>query len=89
MTYLQTNHGIKISYVPRGLNGDLSRTVFEVAHDRSDATLFWHLDERFVGKTQQFHSLELNPGEGAHQLVIVDDEGYRLEKRFEIIGKEE
>lgn len=76
-------------YVPRGLNGDLSRTVFEVAHDRSDATLFWHLDERFVGKTQQFHSLELNPGEGAHQLVIVDDEGYRLEKRFEIIGKEE
>lgn len=76
-------------YVPRDLNGDLSRTVFEVAHDRSDATLFWHLDERFVGETQQFHSLELNPTQGPHQLVIVDDQGYRLEKRFEIIGREE
>lgn len=74
-------------YVPRDLNGDLSRTVFEVAHDRSNATLFWHLDEHFVGETQQFHSLELNPTEGQHRLVVVDDQGYRLEKYFEVMGK--
>lgn len=75
-------------YVPKDLNGNLSRTVFEVAHDRSSATLYWHLNEHFVGETQQFHSLELNPGEGTHLLVIIDDQGYRIEKSIEIIGKE-
>jgi len=75
-------------YVPKDLDGHLSRTVFEVAHDRSSARLFWHLDEHFVGETQQFHSLELKPGEGPHHLVVVDDQGYRLEKRFTVIGRE-
>lgn len=75
-------------YVPLDLNGELSRTVFEVAHDRDNATLYWSLDERYIGETQQFHSMELNPTEGKHSLVIVDDQGNRLEKHFEIIGKE-
>ena len=75
-------------YVPLDLDGELSRTVFEVAHDRDDATLYWHLDDYYLGRTQQFHTLELNPGEGKHLLVIVDELGNRLEKRFEIIGRE-
>lgn len=83
---LITPRANKRIYLPRSLNGALSRLVVEVAHDRSEARLFWHLDERFVGETKQFHSLEFQPAPGPHHLVVLDDQGYRLDWSFEIIA---
>lgn len=75
-------------YVPLDLNGELSRTVFEVAHRRAEATIHWHIDQEYVQSTQHFHSLEINPGVGQHLLTLVDEFGNRLEQKFEILKKE-
>ncbi len=74
-------------YVPIDLDGQLSRTVFEVAHNDEAAVLHWHIDNEFIGTTRQFHSMEFNPAAGIHQLTIVDQAGNRLEQTFEIIAK--
>lgn len=74
-------------YVPRDLNGQLSRTVFSVAHNHPETIIYWHLDGQFIGQTQTFHSMELNPEPGKHQLVLVDEQGRRLEQNFAIIEK--
>jgi penicillin-binding protein 1C len=74
-------------YVPVDLDGELSRTVFAVAHRNPAATIHWHIDEDYVGSTSQFHSMSLNPPQGKHLLTLVDEDGNRLEQRFEIIGK--
>jgi len=74
-------------YVPVGLDGKLSKTVFTVAHRSPDAMIYWHIDNEYVGSTQTFHSFELNPAEGKHLLTLVDQEGRRLEQAFEIIKK--
>ena len=76
-------------YVPMNLDGTLSRAVFEVAHVEEQMQLYWHIDETFIGSTQQFHSMEFNPTPGPHLLTVVDERGERLEQRFEIIAKEE
>ncbi|MEM6377241.1 MAG: penicillin-binding protein 1C [Bacteroidota bacterium] len=73
--------------VPVDLNGVLSRTVFEVAHSDEQARLYWHIDETFLGVTEQFHTMEFNPQAGRHRLTVVDDVGKRLELDFEIIGQ--
>lgn len=73
--------------VPVDLNGKLSRTVFEVAHADEQARLYWHIDEVFLGTTEQFHTMEFNPEVGQHRLTVVDELGKRLELDFEIIGK--
>lgn len=75
-------------YVPLDLDGQLSRTVFEVAHRQAEATIHWHIDQEYLKSTQHFHSLEVNPGEGKHLLTLVDEFGNRLEQKFEIIKKE-
>lgn len=75
-------------YVPTNLNGSLSSVVFEVAHRLQNTTVYWHLDEQFMGQTKEFHQLALNPTEGKHRLVLVDEKGERLERRFEILEKE-
>ncbi len=75
-------------YVPRDMDGKLSRTVFVAAHRQPTQQIHWHLDEVYLGSTRHFHSFELNPAPGEHLLTLVDESGYRLEQRFEIIERE-
>jgi penicillin-binding protein 1C len=72
--------------IPRELDGQRGRTVFEAVARRSDATLYWHLDGRYLGETHTFHqqSLDIDPGE--HILTVVDDEGDRVARRFQVLA---
>lgn len=74
-------------YVPVGLDGKLSKTVFTATHRSPETTIYWHLDNEYIGSTQTFHSFELNPSEGKHLLTLVDEQGHRMEQPFEIIKK--
>jgi penicillin-binding protein 1C len=72
--------------IPRDLDGTRGRTVFEAVHRQRDATIYWHLDDRYLGETHTFHqqSLDMDPGE--HILTLVDDEGQRVSRRFEVLA---
>lgn len=74
-------------YVPVDLDGSLSRTVFKVAHRNPETEIHWHIDNTYLGSTEQFHNMELNPTEGDHLLTLVDANGKRLELEFEILQK--
>ena len=74
-------------YIPRDLDGSLSATVFKLAHRNPDARVFWHLDNMYLGTTQTFHHLELQPTPGPHVLTLVDAYGNRMESRFTILEK--
>ena len=72
--------------IPRELDGSRGRTVFEAVHRRREATIYWHLDDRYLGETHTFHqqSLDIDPGE--HILTLVDDEGERVARRFQVLA---
>ena len=86
MQLVYPKHPTKI-YVPVDLNGQLSSTVFQVAHRSPDTEIFWHLDGVYLGSTRTFHQMALQPAVGKHRLALVDKAGYRLELPFEVIGK--
>ncbi len=86
MQMIYPNRNTKI-YVPIGLNGELSKTVFKVAHQNPTQIIHWHLDQEYLGSTQHFHHLELQPQAGKHQLTLVDEDGNRLSQRFEILQR--
>lgn len=73
-------------FVPREGEKRRSRTVFELAHQRPEAVVHWHLDQRFMGSTRHFHAMEFDPEPGSHRLVLVDEQGNRLEQSFDIIA---
>jgi penicillin-binding protein 1C len=58
-----------------------------VAHRRPDTKVYWHLDENYVGTTETFHQFAFAPAPGKHVLTLVDEQGNRLEQRFEIVLK--
>lgn len=72
-------------YVPVSLSGQKEKTVFEVAYDYPEQILYWHLDKKFIGQTQHFHQMPLDPPVGKHTLTIVDKDGHRLVQYFEIL----
>jgi len=75
-------------YIPVDLAGKLSSTVFEAVHRKADTTLYWHLNDNYLGSTQRFHQQAVNLPPGHHKLTIVDEEGNRMVRRFEVLGKD-
>jgi penicillin-binding protein 1C len=76
-------------YVPLELDGSLGRVVFEAAHRDPGARVFWHLDDGYEGETRDIHQLALAPGPGAHVLVLVDERGESVRRRFTVVGRKE
>ena len=75
-------------YVPIELDGKTGKTIFEVAHRNPETTVYWHLDDEYLGSTRHFHQMAISPTPGKHFITIVDEHGERLELHFEILDKE-
>ena len=88
----QTQNGKTVEFIypasgstltlPRQLNGAIEGVVFRAAHHKADATLWWHLDQTYMGETRFFHELRLAPAPGKHTLTVVDDEGNSVSVSF-------
>ncbi len=87
ITVIYPNDGTKV-YIPVGLDGASSQMILEAAHRYADTQLFWHLDETFLGTTSHIHQKNIHPSPGKHRLVVVDEEGYRVEVAFEVLEKD-
>jgi penicillin-binding protein 1C len=74
-------------YVPVDLDGRPGQVVFEAVHRRPETIIYWHLDDRYLAATRQFHQLALSPGPGEHLLVLIDEDGHRLERRFHVLNR--
>jgi penicillin-binding protein 1C len=72
--------------IPRELDGSAGRTIFEIAHRQPGVTLYWHLDEQYLGTTSTLHQMAFNPGDGPHLLLVTDENGESLEHRFEVLA---
>jgi penicillin-binding protein 1C len=75
-------------YVPLEVSGQKGKTIFTAAHRRSSAKIFWSLDDNFIGTTQNFHQIALNPSAGKHIITLVDENGLSISRPFEILEKE-
>lgn len=74
-------------YIPVGLDGQREKVIFELTHRDHNAVIYWHLDDEFVGATQDIHQLGLSPEPGKHVLTVMDEKGEKLTQAFEVIEK--
>ncbi len=75
-------------YVPLEISGEKGRTIFTATHKNANEKLYWHIDENFIGTTEHFHQVAVNPAPGRHLLTVVDESGNTVSRRFEILAKE-
>lgn len=71
-------------YLPKDFNGQKNDVILKVAHSDNEATLFWYLDDTYLGKTEKFHELAIQPKVGNYTITVVDETGKELKKKIEI-----
>jgi len=86
MEVIYPKDGAKI-YVPLEADGSRGRMICNAAHRISGMKIFWHLDDQYVGTTQDFHQMALNPPPGKHILTLVDGNGNTINIGFVILSK--
>ncbi|WP_049631563.1 penicillin-binding protein 1C [Cellvibrio sp. pealriver] len=74
-------------YIPMDLDGKRSRIILKAIHRNPAAQLYWHLNDEFLGATKVFHEREVALEPGIHTLLVIDKQGYRLERRFRVISQ--
>ena len=73
-------------FIPRSLQGQLMSMLPEIAHRRRNSTVYWHLDNQYIGMTRHIHQTEIRVGEGEHLITAVDEEGMTVSRKFYCIG---
>lgn len=68
--------------IPKNFDGKFEKVLLEATQRSKTNKLYWHLDNRFLGETQESHKLNVYLEPGKHKLKIMDENGSAQEVRF-------
>ena len=74
-------------FIPVDLDGTPGKIIFDLAHRSGNVTVYWYLDDHFIGTTKSVHQLELRPDAGWHSITVSDTNGNSITKRFLIVNR--
>ena len=83
MEFIHPSEG-SVLRLPRQLDGSLSGVIFQLAHSERNATVYWHMDGHYLGKTTFLHQLVLSPEPGKHELTAVDQQARTVSVHFSV-----
>lgn len=73
-----------VMLIPSGPDGSSEGAVFALAHGDGNATVYWHLDNEYLGQTRFIHGMRVCPSSGNHLLAAVDNYGHSCESHFSV-----
>lgn len=85
MDLLYPHDGSQV-FIPRDLDGKRSRVVLQAVHRNQNMTLYWHLDNKYLGESKIYHEQSVSLEPGWHKLLLLDQQGYKLERWFRVLG---
>ncbi|MDD2595951.1 MAG: penicillin-binding protein 1C [Bacteroidales bacterium] len=75
-------NGMKVAS-PVALDSKSRGVIFSAAHQNPSATIFWHIDNQYIGSTSnKEHKIHVIPTQGPHILTIVDQNGNSAKVSF-------
>jgi penicillin-binding protein 1C len=79
--YPKVNNSI---FLPKDFDGQTNDLILKIAHSKTDNTVFWYLDETYLGSTKDIHEMAVKPNQGKHTITVVDEFGNEAKRWFEI-----
>lgn len=83
MEFIYPENGAVI-YIPRQLDGSIQGITFNLAYREPKTTIYWHIDNEYVGQTQMIHQMTLTPSVGKHTVTAVDATGNTISAGFTV-----
>jgi penicillin-binding protein 1C len=75
-------------YIPVDLDGRLGKIVLKAVHRNPNASLYWHVDDQYLGETKLFHDKSVLLEPGKHRITLLDKEGHQITRVFTVLGRE-
>jgi penicillin-binding protein 1C len=79
--YPKENNSI---FLPKDFDGNTNDLILKMAHSKPESTLFWYLNNRFLGSTKNIHEFAIKPKQGKHEITVVDEFGNEAKRLIEI-----
>ena len=73
--------------MPYEWDSQKSKAVFSAVNRSDTASVYWHLDKQYIGKTREFHQLGVDPKPGMHVLTLQDEMGAMVTTVFEVLAR--
>lgn len=70
--------------LPKNFDETINEVVFTLAHRNTETKVYWYLNNLFIGSTQTFHEIALQPKPGEYLLTAVDEEGNEIKQQISI-----
>ncbi|WP_242203124.1 penicillin-binding protein 1C [Aestuariivivens insulae] len=71
-------------FLPKDFNGNTNALIVKIAHSKPESTVFWYLDETYIGSTKDIHELAIKPNAGNHIITVVDTFGNEAKRQITI-----
>ncbi|NQX86485.1 MAG: penicillin-binding protein 1C [Flavobacteriaceae bacterium] len=71
-------------FLPKDFDGSTQELVFKLAHFKPETTVFWYLNDTFIGSTKAIHDMAIQPSTGKHTITVVDEFGNETKRFIEI-----
>ena len=84
MEFIYPENGSRIT-IPRQLDGSIEGIVLNLAHHDKDATVYWHIDQEFIGTTRFIHQMRIRPEAGRHSITAVDNAGRQVSVSINVV----
>jgi len=81
MAFIYPKSDAKVT-IPIGIRGDRQQVIFEIAHRNPQKTIFWTLNDRFLGQTRLNHQMPIDVEKGSYDLRCVDEDGVELYRKI-------
>lgn len=72
-------------YLPIDHDGERESAIFKATHQDPKSVLYWHLDNEYLGYTEDIHTMSIQAAKGLHLITLVDQLGNQISQEFEII----
>jgi penicillin-binding protein 1C len=77
-----------VVYLPQLAPNEYSELVLKATHTDSKATLFWHVNDTFLGKTtENKHTQVVSLSTGDYQLTLIDEQGNMQSQKIRVRRK--
>ena len=73
-----------VIFLPKDFNGKKNELILKVAHSNNDVTLFWYVNNDFLGTTKENHQLATNLKTGSYKISVTDNFGNEIHQQITV-----
>jgi len=71
-------------FLPKDFNGKKNELVLKIAVRNPNSTIYWYLNRKFIGSTNNLHEMAILPKPGKYVITVMDEFGNEAKRQIEI-----